>query len=162
MRNRKRMPGGSDARVFLEDLLPGAHLVAPRRGFAHHGIYVGDGRVIHYAGYRASIRSRAVEEVSIADFADGRPVAVRQDVVVRFAPPTVVERARSRLGEDCYRLASNNCEHFCFWCLRDEHRSAQVERMLAAPLGLLLALRETVFGAWRRNGWRLKSLRSPA
>jgi hypothetical protein len=42
----------------------------------------------------------------------------------------VVARARSRLGEDRYRIASNNCEHFCHWCRSGENRSAQVERAL--------------------------------
>lgn len=27
----------------------GAHLVSPRKRYRHHGIYVGNGRVIHYA-----------------------------------------------------------------------------------------------------------------
>jgi hypothetical protein len=26
-------------------------------------------------------------------------------------------------------VASNNCEHFCHWCLSGENRSAQVERL---------------------------------
>jgi hypothetical protein len=43
----------------------------------------------------------------------------------------VIQRARSRVGEDCYRLLTNNCEHFCEWCLRGEHRSYQVEALLA-------------------------------
>src|ERR1700747_1270918 len=30
--------------------LLGSHIVTPRRGYLHHGIYVGDGKVVHYAG----------------------------------------------------------------------------------------------------------------
>jgi hypothetical protein len=44
-----------------------------------------------------------------------------------------MRRARSRLGENRYRLLRNNCEHFCEWCLQDEHRSYQVERLLSLP-----------------------------
>ena len=40
-------------------------------------------------------------------------------------------RARSRLGENRYRFFSNNCEHFSEWCVNGEHRSPQVERLLA-------------------------------
>ncbi|MBP4061169.1 lecithin retinol acyltransferase family protein [Aeromonas sp. Prich7-2] len=29
----------------------GAHLVTPRTGYDHHGIYVGNGKVVHYAGF---------------------------------------------------------------------------------------------------------------
>ena len=34
---------------FAADVEPplGAHLVTPRHGYAHHGIYVGDGRFLH-------------------------------------------------------------------------------------------------------------------
>jgi Lecithin retinol acyltransferase len=37
-------------REFLHGLAAGTHLVVSRRGYRHHGIYVGQGRVIHYAG----------------------------------------------------------------------------------------------------------------
>jgi Lecithin retinol acyltransferase len=43
----------------------------------------------------------------------------------------VVHRARSRVGEDGYRLLTNNCEHFCEWCLSGQHRSYQVDALLA-------------------------------
>jgi hypothetical protein len=43
----------------------------------------------------------------------------------------------TNLGEDRYRILSNNCEHFCEWCLRDERRSYQVESLLALPRRLL-------------------------
>jgi len=109
----------------------GAHLVTPRRGYSHHGIYVGGNRVVHYAGWsRAALTCRPVEEVSLEQFAGGRAVIVRGESPRRFASAEVVARARSRLGEDRYRIASNNCEHFCHWCLSGENRSAQVERLL--------------------------------
>jgi hypothetical protein len=28
----------------------GAHIVTPRRGYTHHGIYAGEGRVVQYGG----------------------------------------------------------------------------------------------------------------
>jgi hypothetical protein len=109
----------------------GAHLVTPRRGYSHHGIYIGGGRVVHYAGWsRAALTCRPVEEVSLEQFAGGRGVRTRDDSPRRFTPADVVARARSRLGEDSYRIASNNCEHFCHWCLSGENRSAQVDRLL--------------------------------
>jgi len=114
----------------------GTHLVTPRRGYTHHGIYAGGGRVVHYAGWsRAALARRPVEEVSLAEFADGRGVAARADSPRRFAAAEVVARARSRLGENRYRIASNNCEHFCHWCLSGENRSAQIERLLGWLVG---------------------------
>jgi hypothetical protein len=40
------------------------------------------------------------------------------------------------LGENRYRVLTNNCEHFCAWALRDERRSMQVERLRATLLPL--------------------------
>jgi hypothetical protein len=108
----------------------GAHLVTPRRGYAHHGIYVGGGRVVHYAGLSRSLLRGPVEEVSLAQFAAGHDVAVKSRPLARFAPQDVVARARSRLGENRYRLMSNNCEHFCEWCVAGVARSEQVDRLV--------------------------------
>jgi hypothetical protein len=117
--------------VACEPFALGAHLVTPRRGYTHHGIYVGSNRVVHYAGWsRAALTCRPVEEVSLEEFAGRRGVMQRQDSPLRFGPAEVVARARSRLGEDRYRIATNNCEHLCHWCRSGENRSAQVERLL--------------------------------
>jgi hypothetical protein len=109
----------------------GAHLVTPRRGFAHHGIYVGAGRVVHYGSFPLYWRRGAVEEVSFTSFANGHAVWVRAHPVPRFAAEEVRERALSRLGETSYRLFTNNCEHFCEWCVGGEPRSYQVEGLLS-------------------------------
>ncbi len=116
----------------MDDEVPiGAHLVTPRRGYSHHGIYVGGGRVVHYAGLCRGVHRGPVEEVSLERFAGGRGFRVESGVSARFAPREVAHRARSRLGENRYRLLSNNCEHFCQWCLCGEPRSLQVERLAA-------------------------------
>jgi len=127
-----------------EDPPLGAHLVTPRRGYLHHGIYVGNGRIIHYPGLIRGIHRRAVEEVSLAEFAQGRPVTVRASSGTRFDREDVVRRARSRLGENRYHIVRNNCEHFCEWCLSGVSRSRQLEslpgRMGATAIALLQIL----------------------
>lgn len=105
-----------------------AHLVTPRRGYLHHGLYLGGGRVIHYAGLAGGRQRRTVEEVSLEQFARGRSVYVRA-ATANFTADEVIRRARSRRGENRYRILSNNCEHFCEWCLRGASRSAQVEEL---------------------------------
>jgi len=110
----------------------GAHLVTPRLGFTHHGIYAGGGQVIHYGSFAESTRRRPVEQVPVARFAHRHSVWIRTDRGAAFNRKTVVYRARSRVGEDRYRLLSNNCEHFCEWCVHGENRSYQVERILNA------------------------------
>ena len=119
--------------VSEHQLAPGSHLVTARRGYLHHGIYVGGGQVVHYAGLANGLRRGPVEEVPLARFTRGQCVWVRSSSAPDFDCGEVIRRAFSRVGEDCYRLLTNNCEHFCEWCLRGEPRSFQVEALLAGP-----------------------------
>jgi lecithin:retinol acyltransferase len=128
-------PGADGAirdRLLLDKEEPpaGAHLVTPRIGFVHHGIYLGAGKVIHCGAVSWFLPRGPVEEVSLEYFSRGRRVWVRSGAPVRFPPEEVVERARSRLGEDQYHILKNNCEHLCEWCLRGRQRSYQVERLM--------------------------------
>jgi hypothetical protein len=108
----------------------GAHMVALRRGYTHHGIYVGRGCVVHYCGFSRGLHRGPVEEVPLSQFSLGRPIWVRTGEFGWRDRPEVVARARSRLGEDCYHVLKNNCEHFCDWCVRCQHRSPQVDEPL--------------------------------
>ena len=105
-----------DKRLIAE--LPlGTHLVTPRRFYRHHGIYAGGGRVIHYRGFKTLLQRGPVEEISLEAFAAGRVVSVEYLPDDPLAGAAAVRRARSRLGEDRYRLLSNNCWHFAKWCV---------------------------------------------
>jgi Lecithin retinol acyltransferase len=116
-----------------------SHLVTSRALYTHHGIYVGNGHVIHYSGLANGLRRGPVECISLERFARGRSIRVRCDSRC-FSRCEVVKRARSRLGECRYHVLTNNCEHFCAWALRDEGRSAQVERLRATPQTLYNAI----------------------
>jgi len=118
---------------------PGAHLTTSRRGYTHHGVYVGNGQVVHYAGFSRLWHSGPVEEVSLCHFADGSPVDVVDHHETPYSAEEIVRRARSRLGEDAYHLLINNCEHLCNWCITGVSRSAQVERRLPLPFRALFA-----------------------
>ena len=111
----------------------GAHIITQRYGYTHHGIYAGVGRVVHYAGLSRGLRRGPVEEISLARFAAGHRVSVISDLAPKFKGREVARRARSRIGEANYRLFTNNCEHFCEWCLRGQHRSYQIDAWLALP-----------------------------
>jgi len=144
-----------------------SHLITPRALYTHHGIYIGNGRVIHYSGLAYGWRRGAVEDVPLERFAHGHSIRVRCDRHC-FDPCAVVERARSRLGERSYRILTNNCEHFCSWALRDESRSWQVDRLRAAPrvirhamsshyrriVGHHHRIAEAVRLWWARSAWR--------
>ena len=125
----------------------GAHLVTPREGYDHHGIYVGDAKVVHYAGLSRALGRGPVEEIHLNRFADGGAVWIVPEPDAIYATENAVRRARSRLGEDRYRLLSNNCEHFCTWCLYGESRSAQVRACLRNPLAALRTAK-WLLGAW--------------
>ena len=123
-------------------LSPGMHLVTSRRGYVHHGIYVGRGMVVHYAGLCRLLHSGPVEEVTMARFSKGRAVRVVEHNESKYSPQEIALRARSRLGENRYHVLRNNCEHFCYWCISGRSRSTQVERPLASALrALLIAVR---------------------
>ncbi|WP_423192228.1 lecithin retinol acyltransferase family protein [Cupriavidus sp. H18C2] len=119
---------------------PGAHLVTERNGYAHHGIYVGQGRVIHYAGFCQALHAGPVEETSLEQFAQGHGVTVRNQPCARYLGQEAVARARSRLGENRYHLLTNNCEHFCTWCLLGQARSEQVETCLRNPAAAVVTV----------------------
>ena len=132
----------SDVAIDCEPAL-GAHLVTQRSGYEHHGIYVGNGRVVHYAGFAGSAHRGPVEEIELARFAAGHPLSIRTATSARYVGDEAVRRARSRLGENRYRLLTNNCEHFCNWSLDGVSHSAQVERPLVLPFRVLGALFHT-------------------
>lgn len=112
----------------------GAHLVTRRHGYLHHGIYVGDGNVIHYAGWSRHLSGGPVEIVTLDGFHAGFEFAVIRHARTPYDGMEAARRAASRLGECRYRLLTNNCEHFCLWCLFGVGRSEQVASCLRNPV----------------------------
>lgn len=105
---------------------PGDHLVVSRSLYTHHGVYAGDGWVVHKD-------FGPVRLESMASFARGAKVRVCPPRPGDFPTATVLARAVSRLGEDRYDLLFDNCEHFVRWCRTGKADSPQV----AAGLGAL-------------------------
>jgi len=134
------MPCGRDG----ADLPPGCWLVTPRRGYSHHGIYIGQGRIVHYAGLAQRWRRGPVEVVTVAEFSGGRGLEVRRPPVSSCDGALAVQRALSRIGEDRYSILTNNCEHFCAWCVDGLSRSQQVERWLAPAVAAARAAAFTI------------------
>jgi hypothetical protein len=134
--------GGHDRQLRLEqEPALGSHLTTTRRGYCHHGMYVGEGRVVHYSGFSGGFwQCGPVEEVSLSGFAIGHSVRIIEHPKSAYSPEEIVLRARSRLGENDYRLLTNNCEHFCNWCVSGVSHSAQVQQPLQLPFRVLNAL----------------------
>jgi len=102
----------------------GDHIYVMRGAYAHHGIYVGDGTVVHWDKKSKVPR---IARVPLEEFSRGEPVHVREYDAC-FDPDTVVARALSRLGETGYDYVANNCEHFATWCKTGQEHSQQVGR----------------------------------
>ena len=115
---------------MTEVLRLGTHLQVKRTGYTHHGIYVGNGRVVHYSGFSEMFKKGKIELTSIDEFQgdaeDVYRIRYSADVDV-YSDQEICERALSRVGEDNYNLATNNCEHFATWCVTGVERSEQVE-----------------------------------
>src|SRR5258708_420818 len=79
----------------------GAHIIAPHRGYTHHGIYVGRGRVVQYGGLSRGLRRDPVEEIPLSQFAQGRTIWIRLHASSGLDRDEVVRRARLRLGRNC-------------------------------------------------------------
>ena len=112
-----------------EAMLAGDHLVTPRTGYSHHGIYIGNNEVIHYSGGSTGLNKGTVCVTSLSGFQYGESVRIKYHEERAFEADDTVARAYSRLGEDEYSLLSNNCEHFATWCIHGIPISEQVKRV---------------------------------
>ncbi|MEZ5739007.1 MAG: lecithin retinol acyltransferase family protein [Burkholderiaceae bacterium] len=122
-------------------LVPGSHLVSPRLAWIHHGLYLGDGQVIHYRGLSRGLCSGPIEEVSLQVFADGHEVSVLAQPLNRQVGQQIIARARTRLGENAYAVLNNNCEHFCNACAWGLAYSLQIEQIRLRGKPTLVAQR---------------------
>ncbi len=111
----------------MNNIKIGSHILTPRLGYTHHGIYAGRDRVIHYSGLSDGLSAGPIEVISLASFASGKGVKVQRYNNPKYQGKSVVERAHSRIGEDDYDLQSNNCEHLCTWAVTGLNNSKQVD-----------------------------------
>jgi HRAS-like suppressor 3 len=121
----------------------GDHLASPRLGYTytHHGICIGNERVVHYAGLARGLTAGPVEEVTLDEFANGNSFQVIEHPTRKYRARASAMRAKGRIGEDTYCLITNNCEHFVHWCIEGENRSAQTDfRLEHLPGGLVVAV----------------------
>jgi Lecithin retinol acyltransferase len=76
---------GAEGLLVAEPEPPlGAHIVTEHRGYTRHGIYVGAGKVVHYAGLSRGLQRGPVEEISLSRFACGHRVRVVSGVPPKF------------------------------------------------------------------------------
>lgn len=114
---------GTTESASVDELTPGMHVVAHRIGYQHHGIYIGEGKVIAY------LLDTGVTVCSWEQFVDGDTVTVYEHDDALYSADKIVQRALSRVGEDDYNLVFNNCEHFANWCITGNAKSYQVREV---------------------------------
>jgi len=117
-------------------MIKGDHLVSSRLGYDHHGLYIGNGEVIHYSGFSELFNKGSIEITTLEDFEQGTSSSVKKHIVSIYDVDERVDRAYSKLGEDSYNLIFNNCEHFVNWCFNSFKTSSQVNNVAAATVAV--------------------------
>lgn len=101
--------------------------------YEHHGIYIGDGKVIHFAApdgdFSMDIKIR---ETTLGKFKDGGELEIRDfdavDNDLKLSNDEIVQRAKNSLERQdfgSYNLLTNNCEHFANYCVFGKKFSEQ-------------------------------------
>ena len=111
----------------------GDHLVTPRTGYTHHGLYIGNQEVIHYEGKFGSDSGR-ITKVTLAEFCEGASCRVRDYPLRVYGRKESIERACQRLGECDYNLVFNNCEQFVAWCIMGFGYSEQINTVVSTAI----------------------------
>lgn len=83
----------------------------------HHGLYAGDGRIIHY------LLDFVIFDY-LETFADGSKILKKSEIEspALYSPGEIIRRAETRLGESKYNVFFNNCEHFVRWCRNGDEK----------------------------------------
>ena len=116
--------------------------------YSHHGIYIGNDRVIHFSGGEQSkISAAMVQECSLDEFLNGNQLRLVAYGVGFLSPmmkksgtchtkksrsvKEVLETAENFLKNPqdwgSYNVLTNNCEHFAYNCKTGIKKSAQIE-----------------------------------
>jgi hypothetical protein len=135
-----------------KDLKPGDHIYVRRRHrlYSHHGIYAGDGNVIHYAGEEKEKRDPSIKETDIEEFLKGGKLR-RRDYKKRLLHSETLGLAKGHLAKKRYSLPFNNCEHFTTYCVTGKKKSKQVRTVVGGFLGIALAIGGTILLKKREN-----------
>ena len=112
----------------------GDHIRVRRKlGYFHHGLYLGNGKVIHFHA-REFIKTAAIICVTtLEEFAGENGVVEivphRNDEC--FSPYMTVKRAIGYLHSNWggYAFFTNNCQHFANWCKTGVRKSEQVQEV---------------------------------
>ena len=124
----------------------GDHIYVKRRGllYSHHGIYAGEGTVIHFKGTVKEKKDPVVIITDIDNFLNSGKLR-RRMYKNRLSPSETLRIARDHLSKKGYSLTFNNCEHFAAYCVTGKRRSRQVRSVVGGIVSITFALAAAVF-----------------
>ncbi len=104
------------------------HIKVKRNFYYHHGIYIGDNKVIHFNGELFRGKNGAkITMTSLKDFLKGGNLEI-VPYKIGIDEVEVLKRANSLLNKGDYSIFFNNCEHFANYCFTGIGISTQVNR----------------------------------
>lgn len=98
----------------------GVKLILGWHGYTHHGIYIGDGKVVDFSGFASNYNKGPIRTVDFGQFAKGFPVyrwSYSSYGRKIYSPDEIAARAQGQIGEGNYNVVTKNCEHFASWCV---------------------------------------------
>lgn len=87
--------------------------------FTHHGLYVGNDKVIERC-------QDGVKVSNLREFSEGNEIHIEEHLLRPFTREQSCKRAYSKVGDKSYNVIFNNCECFVTWCINGIGLSAQV------------------------------------
>ena len=137
-------------RLIEKDLNQGDHIYVRRKRllYSHHGIYAGEGIVIHFKGAEKEKKDPVVRKTEIEKFLNGGKLK-RRDYKKRLPHAETLRIAKEHLSKRGYSLAFNNCEHFATYCATEKKRSAQVRNIFGGIVGATFAIAAAFIGKKR-------------
>jgi cell wall-associated NlpC family hydrolase len=120
-------------KITEDDLIQGDHIYVRRRGllYSHHGIYAGEGSVVHYKGAEKEKRDPSIIMTEIENFLSGGTLR-RRNYKKRLSYSESLRIGREHLSKKGYSLPFNNCEHFATYCATGKKKSKQVRRAIGS------------------------------
>ena len=133
-------------RLIEKDLNQGDHIYVRRKRllYSHHGIYAGEGIVIHFKGAVKEKKDPVVRKTEIEKFLNGGKLK-RRDYKKRLPHAETLRIAKEHLSKRGYSLAFNNCEHFATYCAIGKKRSKQIHTVVGGIIGVTFAVTAAVF-----------------
>jgi hypothetical protein len=118
-----------DNRINKEESCFIDKLIARIVYYRHYGIEIDNGQIIHfYCPSILKLKEAKVEKISVNEFIGKNGILEYEKLIEsKLSEEEITERAKKFLGSNFggYKIKTNNCEHFAYWCATDIKISKQ-------------------------------------